>query len=170
MGARSMDCILNHCHEGADGDWILIVYYTLAVASMIIFALLSQSNTIQRAALMIAGVWLFSILYYLAVGGAKYFALVVLLDGALAFQFWRMSRTEFFPAPLCCLMISDILFILIASVFSMAEFWKIFVLNRIFELTLIYMIGSSIYRIRKLRPPEQEDALMDDGSFRFLAG
>ena len=165
-----MDCILNHCHAGADGDWILIVYYTLAVASMIIFALLSQSKTIQTAALMISGVWLLSILSFLAVGGAKYFTLVVLLDGALAYQFWRMSRTEFFPAPLCCFMIADILFILIASLFSMTEFWKIFILNRIFELTLIYIVGSSIYRIRKLRPPEQEDAVMGDGSFRFLAG
>lgn len=165
-----MDCILNHCHDGADGDWILIIYYALAVTSMVVFALLSQSKTIQTAALMISGVWLFSILSFLAVGGAKYFALVVLLDGALAYQFWRMSRTEFFPAPLCCFMIADILFILIASVFSMTEFWKIFILNRIFELTLIYIIGSSIYRIRKLRPPEHEDAVMDNGSFRFLAG
>ena len=137
---------------------------------MVVFALLSQSITIQKAALMIAGVWLFSILHFLAVGGAQYFALVVLLDGALAFQFWRMSKAKFFPAPLCCFMIADVVFIVLASVFSVTEFWKIFILNRIFELTLAYMIGSSIYRIRKLRPPEKEDAVISDGSFRFLAG
>ena len=34
-----MDCILNHCHDGADGDWILIVYYAVAVSCMLVSGL-----------------------------------------------------------------------------------------------------------------------------------
>lgn len=165
-----MNCILNHCHEQIAVDYVVIAYYAVAVGVMIVFSLLSQSKTIRIAALMISGVWLFSILYYLAIGGVQYFTLVVLMDGLLAYQFWRMSKAEAFPAALCCLMIADIAFITTAAAFSLAEFWMIFVLNRIFELTLAYIMGASIYRIRKLRPPENDEASAGDRTFKFIAG
>lgn len=165
-----MNCIWNHCNEHIALDIAVITYYASAVGLTIIFALLSQSKSIKTAALMISTVWLFSLLYFLAIGGTKYFLTAAFIDAILAYQFWRMAKTEAFPAPLCCLMIADVTFVAIATLFSFTEFWTIFVLNRIFELTLAYMIGASIYRIRKLRPPDDNPAKAGDSSFKFIAG
>ncbi|NNE40789.1 MAG: hypothetical protein HKN14_07710 [Marinicaulis sp.] len=165
-----MNCILNHCHEHIAVDFAIIAYYAIAVGATIVFALLSQSKTIKTAALIISGVWLVSILYFLAVGGSKYFLLVALTDSVLAFLFWRMAKTELFPAALCCFMIANIVVVIVSAAIPLSEFWTIFTLNRIFELMLAYIIGSSIYRIRKLRPPDFEEAEAMDRSLKFLAG
>ena len=165
-----MNCIWNHCHEQITMDIAVIVYYALAVILAIVFALLSRSKTIQSVTLMIAGVWLFSLLFFLTIGGPRYFLFSALLDSALAYQFWRMSKREIFPAVLCCFLITDVASIFIAPIFSVPEFWTLFTLNRIFEFMLIYIIGASIYRIRKLEPPIEDNLKPSDGSLKFLAG
>lgn len=151
-------------------DVAIIIFYASAVGATIIFALLSQSKTIQSAALMISGVWLFSMLYFLSVGAPEYFLLTALLDGMLAFQFWRMSKNEVFPCVLCCLLIGELFFLAAAALFTLTEFWTIFGLNRIFELMLAYIIGASIYRIRKLRPHDIGDGQPEERSLKFIAG
>lgn len=120
--------------------------------------------------MLIAAVWLVSILYFLAVGGVKYFLLAALLNSALAYQFWRMAKAEIFPAALCCFMIADVAIVLTATALSLPEFWLVFLLNRVFEVTLAYIIGASIYRIRKLRSSECSSASADEGSLKFIAG
>ena len=151
-------------------DVAFIVYYAVAVSLTIIFALLSRSQTIQTAALLIAAVWVLSLLYFLMAGGPRYFFVSAILDGMLAYQFWRMSRQEIFPSVLCCLMIADVVVIVFAAAISLSEYWTIFVLNRLFELMLVYIIGASIYRIRSLQPSDDERNIADNGGLKFIAG
>lgn len=165
-----MECILNHCHDSIAADVAVTIFYSLAVGIMIVFALLSQSRAIQTAALLLASVWLISLLYYLIIGGARHYALIFMLDGALAYQFWRMAQREMFPVFLFYLMLADMAFILFAFAISLEHFWFMFMLNRNFDATLLYIIGSSIYRIRKLSPPVSDGAKSENGRLKFIAG
>jgi len=168
-GGVKMNCILNHCNEQIATDVAVIIYYATAVSAMIVFAWFSQSKTIQTAALMIAGVWLVSIIYFLFVGGLPYYALTLLVDCLLGYQFWRMARAEIFPAALCVLVICEAVFLIGAAAMALDAYWIIFVLNRIFELILAYMIGCSIYRIRKLNAPDEQSSRGADLGPKFIA-
>ncbi|MAW82217.1 MAG: hypothetical protein CMI63_18425 [Parvularcula sp.] len=165
-----MGCILNHCHGDIAMDIVVIGYYATFVAVMIVLSLLSQSRAILTAGFLIALVWLVSILWFFAADMRHYYALALLLDGALAFQFWRMGQREVFPSVLCYLLIGEIIFIVAARAVSLSDFWTIFVLNRIFEAMLLYVIGSAIYRIRTLRAPETHAPEADANRLRFIAG
>jgi len=168
-GGVKMNCILNHCHEQIATDVAVIIYYATAVSAMIVFAWFSQSKTIQSAALMIASVWLASIMYFLYIGGPQYYALTLLVDCLLGYQFWRMARAEIFPAILCVLVICQAIFLIGAAAMALDAYWIIFVLNRIFELILAYMIGCSIYRIRKLKAPDERSSCGADPGPQFIA-
>lgn len=165
-----MNCILNHCHEQIATDIAVIAFYATAVSVMIVLAWLSQSKTVQTTALLIAGVWLLTMTYFFYVDGKQYYALSLLVDVSLAYQFWRMARMEIFPVALCLLMIIEFLFLLCALSFSLDGYWIIFVLNRTFELTLAYIIGCSIYRIRKFEAPTEGKDRSADMGLKFIAG
>lgn len=165
-----MECLLNHCHEEIATDVAVIIFYATAVGAMIVFAWLSQSKTVQTAALMIAGAWIFTVLYYFYIDGPSYYAMTLTLDGLLAYQFWRMSLKQTFPVALCLLMLGEVLFLFGAAAISLDPYWIIFTLNRAFELTLAYIIGCSIYRIRKLKMPNEKATGNADLSLKFIAG
>jgi len=164
-----MNCILNHCHEQIATDVAVVIYYATAVSAMIVFAWFSQSKTIQTTALMIAGVWLVSIMYFLYIGGPQYYVLTLLVNCVLGYQFWRMARAEIFPATLCVLVICEAIFLISAAAMALDAYWIIFVLNRIFELILAYMISCSIYRIRKLNAPDEQSSRGVDPGLKFIA-
>lgn len=168
-GGAEMNCILNHCHGQIATDVAVITYYATLVATTILFALLSQSKTIQTAALIIAGAWLVSITYFLTIGEPSYFVLALLMSSGLGYQFWLMSHKEIFPAPLCVLAIFETLFLITALAGSLDAYWIIFGLNRIFEAMLAYIIGCSIYRMRKMKALSEEDRRPDIG-LKFIAG
>ena len=166
----AVDCILNYCRDQIASDIAIMGFYATAVGAMIVFAILSQSRTIQTAALMIAGVWLISIICFLIVAGQHYYVLSLAFDAVLAFEFWRMAQKEIFPLILCLLMIGEIAFLVGAAAISLDAFWTMFILNRIFEATLAYIIGCSIFRIRKLKAPENDSNCEADPGLKFIAG
>ena len=90
--------------------------------------------------------------------GPSYFLVAVMLDTILAYHFWRMAKVELFPAPLCIILLFEITFIVFATSVGLANHATLFVLNRIFELILLYLIGCSLFRIaiRKLRKDHME--------------
>jgi len=165
-----MSCIFNHCHGQVVVDFAIIDFYGIAVFVMTALAFLARSRSIQTAALIVASVWFISILSYLYIGGPQYYAMTLLLDAALAYQFWRMARREIFPAVLCVITLVEIVFLVVAAAVSLKEFWIIFVLNRIFEAMLAYIIGCSIYRIRKLKTRQDESRDNVDQGLRLIAG
>jgi len=165
-----MGCLINHCHDGIASDFAVIAFYASAVGLMITFALLSRSRTIQSTALMIAAVWLVSLMWFLVADMRYYYALTLPMDGALAFQFWRMGQREIFPAILCYVLIGELIFLAAAMAVGLSDFWTIFVLNRVFEAMLLYIITASIFRIRKLKSPDVEAPGAADASLKFIAG
>ena len=146
-----MDCILNHCHDGADGDWILIIYYAMAVAFMLVSALISKSKMIRSAALLITAAWVYSLFAMLYIGGRSYLYVAVMINCLLAWRFWMMAQRDFFPMALFLIVIFENLFLGFAIATSFDWWWTIFTLNRLFELMLLYIIASSLFRLRVLK-------------------
>ncbi len=151
-----MDCILNHCHAQITTDILITGFYGTAVLAMIACALRSKSKTIQDCAFLIGGSWLVTILaYYYLDHAAAYFALTLALDALLACCFWRMAQRTVFPAGLCLILIGEIAFLLAAMAVAIDVYWTSFWLNRIFEITLLYIIGGSLLRLRLLHSEAQ---------------
>ena len=150
-----MDCILNHCHDGADGDWILIVYYAVAVSCMLVSALFSKSKMIRSAALLITAAWAFSLFAMLYIGGAAYLYVAVMINCVLAWRFFRLAQRDLFPIVLLLIVICENLFLGFAIATSFDWWWTIFTLNRLFELMLLYIIGSSLFRMRVLKSVDE---------------
>ena len=146
-----MDCILNHCHDGADSDWVLIVYYALAVVCMLASAFLSKSKMIRTAAFLITAAWVYSLFAMLYIGGAAYLYVAIMINCALAWRFWIMAQHDLFPIVLLLIVICETLFLGFAIATSFDWWWTIFTLNRLFELILLYIIGRSMFRMRVLK-------------------
>ncbi len=151
-----MHCILNHCHAQLANDILVVGFYATAVLTMIACALLSQSNTIWNCALLIGGSWLISLFAFFYLDGpAALFAVTLIIDICLAWRFWRMAQRDVFPAGLCLILIGEITFVLAAKAVALDAYWTTFGLNRIFEITLLYVIGSSLLRQHLLRVEER---------------
>ncbi len=165
-----MDCILNHCHPEIMGDILVVAFYGSAVICMFILAALSKSASIRKSATMISLAWLLLIGSFFYFRRAEYFMMVLFVDSLLAYRFWRMARFEIYPAVLCITMLSEIAFTLIALLFSLHFYWIAFVLNRFFELTLLYIIGCAIFRIRVLKREKRMQKPATGWQARFVAG
>ena len=146
-----MNSILNHCHDGAGADWIIIAFYAIAVACMLTSAVVSRSSMIRTAALLITAAWAYSLFAYLYIGKASYFVLAFVIDAMLAYRFRIMAQRDLFPVALFYICLVEMAFICFAFAVVMDNFWIVFWLNRIFDLTLLYIIGSSLLRSRYLR-------------------
>ncbi len=151
-----MDCILNHCHAQMATDILIAGFYGTAVLAMIACALRSKSKTNQDCALLIASSWLVTIVAYFYLDhAAAYFALTLTLDALLACCFWRMAQRTVFPAGLYLIQLGEIAFLLAANAVAVDTYWTSFWLNRIFEITLLYVIGGSLLRLRLLHGEAQ---------------
>ncbi|MEQ1931996.1 MAG: hypothetical protein ABL957_15900 [Parvularculaceae bacterium] len=147
-----MDCILNHCHALMANDILVVGFYGTAVLTMIACAFLSKSNTIRKCALLIGGSWLITIFgYFYLDRPAAFIAATLFVDSFLAWRFWRMAQRDVFPAGLCLILTGEIAFVLAAKAVALDAYWTAFWLNRIFEITLLYIIGGSLLRLRLLR-------------------
>ncbi len=142
-----MGCFLNHCSENFAAEIKVIGLYGVAVFIMIALSILARSKSIRTAATLIGVTWALGIFgfFYLNIEG--YFLFAVMLDTIVAHQFWRMSKVSIFPAPLCILMLFEITFIIFAKSIGFGNYGTVFALNRLFELTLLYIIGCSLFRI-----------------------
>ena len=95
--------------------------------------------------------WLFSICWFFI--GGKYgiswgFAVI---DGGLAAFFWRKSSQRLFPAVLFYLHAAMVVYYFYVSIVGSTRWWMAAFANRIVELTLIYVIFGSLYRMRARR-------------------
>ena len=66
-----------------------------------------------------------------------------------------MAQLTVFPAGLCLILLGEIAFLLAAKAVALDAYWTSFWLNRIFEITLLYVIGGSLLRLRLLRGEAQ---------------
>lgn len=96
--------------------------------------------------------------------------MVLFVDGLLAYHFWRMAQFEIYPAVLCIIMLCEIAFTVVAVSLSFQFFWIAFVLNRFFELTLIYVSGCSVFRLWVLRQEQKTQKPATGWRAHFVAG
>ncbi|OFW99748.1 MAG: hypothetical protein A3E78_07120 [Alphaproteobacteria bacterium RIFCSPHIGHO2_12_FULL_63_12] len=68
-----------------------------------------------------------------------------------AVAFWRMSQRWALTVPLFAVNGASILFHLAATVSEMSFWWTAFVMNRLFEMSIAYLAGCAIFRIRRAK-------------------
>lgn len=108
-----------------------------------------------------------SLLWYLLLAGAGQTWGYAVVDAALAAYFWWESRRRYFPVPLFLIHQLQVVFLLLATVADLQHYWIAMAINRMFELSLLYIIGCSIYRIRALRRKRRGGAVRSGAAWRF---
>lgn len=111
----------------------------------------SRSPQIAAAAHAAFFSWAASLQLWLTVSGTALTLGFAAIDLALAVYFFRLSRGRWFPAPLCFLHGSLVIYHLGALFNTGGLFWEKFILNRAFDVELTYIAGCAVYRIAALR-------------------
>jgi len=118
---------------------------------MLFVAYWSRSSQIASAARLLAISWLFSIQLWLTLIGSALSISYVMLDVILACAFFEMSRNRWFPVPLFFLHAALVLYNLYTALIGSSYVWIASFLNRAFELSILYVIACSAFRIYCLR-------------------
>lgn len=169
-GGAMVECILNYCSGHAAADYLVILYYFSAVAVAYGLSYLANSRAIRTAASLIGIAWAFGLFAYLYLAGPGYYLVAVMLDTVLMFQFWRMGRVSIFPVPLFYLQLIEIAFIVLAQSAGLSNFATMLVLNRVFEVVLLYLIGCSLFRLYVASLQKKSKEPITDWRVRFVVG
>lgn len=167
---ETMGCILNYCSGHVAADLLVIAYYLTGVLAAVGLSYIAGSKLIRTAASLVGICWAFGLFSYLYLNVASYYLIAVMLDTILAYQFWRIGKKSFFAAPLFYLIMFEIAFIVLAQGAGLSTYATLFVLNRIFELTLLYLIGCSLFRLHVLRLQKNSKEPITDWRVCFVAG
>lgn len=165
-----MDCILNYCSEKMAVDLLVVGYYATAVLTTVGLSFLANSRSIRTAATLIGGAWAFGLFSFFYLNVVGYYLVAVMLDTIIAYHFWRMAKAEIFPAPLVIALLFEISFIIFAQAVGVSSFGTMFVLNRLFELMLLYLIGCSLFRIHIRRLQKKSDQPITGWRAHFVVG
>ena len=118
---------------------------------MVLAAWCARLPEIRQAAHALAAGWVASIIVYVFFAKSGMSWGLAIIDGALAFYFFTQSRNRWFPLPLFFVHVLLLLYHLVISVCGALHWsWIAFVVNRAFELTLLYVICCAAFRIRAL--------------------
>jgi hypothetical protein len=142
-----MQCIFDYCKIDLSGDLFVVAFYATAVLITLGASHLARSRAIRTAAMLIGGAWVFGTFSFFSLKLPAHYFVAVMLDATLALCFWRMAHRQIFPAALCAIHLAEIAFIAVALSAGLSTWWTLFALNRLFELTLLYLIGCSIFRL-----------------------
>lgn len=163
-------CILNYCKDDLSGDLLVVAFYGTAVLITLGLSFVARSRSIRTAAMLISGAWTFGLFAFFYVKVPAYFLVAVMLDTVLAFHFWRMAKVEIFAAPLCLIMLLEITVVTFSHAVGLTTYATLFTMNRFFELTLLYLIGCSLFRIHILRLQRKSDQPITGWRAKFVVG
>jgi hypothetical protein len=165
-----MQCIFEYCKADLSGDLLVVAYYATLVLITLVAAFLSRSRVIVNAAVLIAGAWVLGSFSFFYLRLPAQYLVAVALDATLAFCFWRMAQRRVLAAVLCLIHLVEIGFIVAAVSSSFSTWWTLFTLNRLFELTLLYLIGASLFRLHLRRRHAKSGAPFTGWRANFMAG
>ena len=165
-----MQCIFEYCKADLSGDLLVVAYYATLVLITLVAAFLSRSRVIVNAAVLIAGAWVLGSFFFFYLRLPAHYLVAVALDATLAFCFWRMAQRRVLAAVLCLIHLVEIAFIAAAVSSSFSTWWTLFTLNRLFELTLLYLIGASLFRLHLRRRQSKSGAPFTGWRANFMAG
>ncbi len=114
---------------------------------MLMAAFHSRSSQIAAAARIVFVNWLAGLQLWLVLGGAALTFGYIAVDAVTAVLFFRMSRGKWFPAPLC-FMHGVLVIYHLGTLFNTGGlFWEKFLLNRAFDMELLYITACALFRI-----------------------
>ena len=117
---------------------------------MLVAALHARSEQVTLAARLIFVNWALSLQFWLVLHGNALTFSYIALDAITAFVFFRMSRGRWFPAPLCFMHGVLVIYHLGTLLNTGGLFWEKFVLNRMFDVELVYATACALFRILAL--------------------
>ncbi|WP_428410486.1 hypothetical protein [Hyphococcus sp.] len=110
-------------------------------------ALHSRSSQVAAAARIVFVNWLAGLQLWLILEGASLTFGYIVVDAVTAVLFFRMSRERWFPAPLC-FMHGVLVIYHFGTLFNTGGlFWEKFILNRAFDVELLYITACALFRI-----------------------
>ena len=165
-----MQCIFDYCKADLSGDLLVVAYYASLVLITIFGAFLSRSRVIRTAALLITGGWILGTFSFFYLQLPAHYVVAMALDATLAFCFWRMAQRRVLAAVLCLIHLVEIGFLVAAASSIFSTWWTLFTLNRLFELTLLYLIGASLFRLHLRRRQSKSGAPFTGWRANFMAG
>lgn len=165
-----MQCIFDYCKADLSGDLLVVGYYATLVLITLVAAFLSRSRVIRTAASLIAGAWVLGTFSFFYVKLPAHYVVALALDATLALCFWRMAQRRILAAALCIIHLAEIAFIAAALSAGLSTWWTLFTLNRLFELTLLYLIGVSLFRLHLRRRHSKSGAPFTGWRANFIAG
>jgi predicted membrane channel-forming protein YqfA (hemolysin III family) len=104
--------------------------------------------------------WCVTFLWFYFFYGTRQTWGYAVIDGAMASYFWRQSKAKLFALPLFYIQMCFVGVNLITTLARTDDWWFAFASNRLFEIELVYILGCSVYRVRKLRK-KQRSALAE---------
>lgn len=114
---------------------------------MLMAALHSRSEQITAAARIVFLNWAVALQMWLVLEGAALTVSYIVIDAITAGLFFRMSRGRWFPAPLCFMHGVLVIYHLGTLLNTGGLFWEKFVLNRFFDIEIVYVVVCALYRI-----------------------
>lgn len=165
-----MGCILNRCTDHVESDLLVIAYYATFVLLAVGLSYLANSKSIRTAASLIGMGWAFGLFAFFYLNVSGYFLVAVMYDTILAFHFWRMAKAQLFTAPLYIVLLFEITFITFTQAVGLSSYATMFILNRLFEVILLYLIGCSLFRLHVLRLQKKSKEPITDWRVRFVIG
>ncbi len=165
-----MQCIFSYCKEDLSGDLLVVAFYATVVLVTVCLSFLARSRSIRTAACLIGGAWAFGLFAFFYVKVPAYYLVAVMLDTMLAYHFWQMAKVEIFPAALYLILLFEIAFVTFALAAGLSTYWTLFVMNRLFEVTLVYLIGCALFRIHIRRRQEKSQSPITGWRLKFVVG
>ena len=108
---------------------------------------LSRSPVILAAAAWVGFSWVSSIAVWFALSGRAQTISLLIVDLFLAGVFFFMSRGRWFPVPLFFLHAGMVFYHANMWWIQLGDFWFFLLLNRAFELELLYLFGCGFFRL-----------------------
>lgn len=124
-----------------------IGFYGALCAVVLALAESARSSSIATSARLLCASWLVSIAAWRFAKPPDVYLVYMALDAALATCFLTMSKGRVFPAPLAALHILMFAHSALIALFGAAFVLFMSVLNRGFELALLYVGGCAAYRL-----------------------
>lgn len=165
-----MGCILNRCTDHVESDLLVIAYYATFVLLAVGLSYLANSKSIRTAASLIGMGWAFGLFAFFYLNVSGYFLVAVMYDTILAYHFWHMAKAQLFAVPLYIVLLFEITFITFTQAMGLSSYATMFILNRLFEVILLYLIGCSLFRLHVLRLQKNSKEPISDWRVRFVIG
>jgi hypothetical protein len=124
---------------------------------------MSRSHCLIAAANAVALGWCATAIWFHYFGRTGETWGYAVVDVALAAYFWRLSHDRVLALPLYYVHLVCIVHYLVMTLVGADYWWIAMIANRMFELEVIYLIGCSVFRLRRRARRKKEAPTLRPG-------